>query len=387
MTLKVAIVGSGKIADGHVEEIQKLGRLARVVATCDIELLMAEQLARRFGIASYYDSFEKLLERERPDVVHITTPPGPHLALAKQAMQAGCHVYVEKPLTPTHEQSVELINTATRLGKQLTVGYTYFFDPPALHMRELIEAGELGDPIHVESVFGYNLAGPFGAALLGDGNHWVHRLPGKLFQNNIDHLLNKLVEFIPDDAPRIHAHAYLAREERFGDIRDDMEDELRLMITGERVTAYGTFSSHARPAAHYCKVFGTKNTLLVDYVMRTVTLDAAPKLPSAIGRLLPAFDQALQFAQQAGKNVRQFAQSEFHFFAGLNQLIRRFYESIDAGGEPPISYRDILRISWMLDQTWQQLETARGQRRAQAPALEAQALAAGGQAHDVQGGE
>lgn len=368
MTLKVAIVGSGKIADGHVDEIQKLPHLARVVATCDIELLMAEQLARRFGVAKYYDDFEKLLEAERPDVVHITTPPGPHLALAKRAMEAGCHVYVEKPLTPTHEQSVELIDAARSLKRQLTVGYTYLFDPPALEMRQLIAEGVLGDPVHVETVFGYNLEGAFGAALLGSEDHWVHRLPGKLFQNNVDHMFNKLVEFIPDDAPRIHAHAYVGREGRFGDIRDEMEDELRVMVLGERVTAYGTFSSHARPAAHYCKVFGTKNTLLVDYVMRTVTVDATPKLPSAIGRLLPAFDQAFQFARQGGKNLRRFKDSEFHFFAGLNELIRRYYESILSGGEPPISYRDILRISSMMDQSWKQLEAARKERRSQATA-------------------
>ena len=81
MTLKVAIVGCGKIADGHIEEIQKMPAAARVVAVADLELLMAEQIATRYGIPAFYDDLDRLLEKERPDVVHITTPPPSHFRL------------------------------------------------------------------------------------------------------------------------------------------------------------------------------------------------------------------------------------------------------------------------------------------------------------------
>src|SRR5512146_486825 len=109
MTLKVAIVGCGKIADGHIEEIQKMKETARVVAVCDLERLMAEQIAVRYGISAPYDDLDELLARERPDVVHVTTPPASHLALAKKAIDAGAHVYVEKPLTPSFADSKRLV--------------------------------------------------------------------------------------------------------------------------------------------------------------------------------------------------------------------------------------------------------------------------------------
>src|SRR5512138_2140265 len=99
MTIKVALVGCGKIADGHVEEIQKMPERAQVVAVCDRERLMAEQLATRYAIPQYYDDFHRMLATERPDVVHITTPPSSHVALTRASVDAGCHVYVEKPLT------------------------------------------------------------------------------------------------------------------------------------------------------------------------------------------------------------------------------------------------------------------------------------------------
>jgi predicted dehydrogenase len=355
VTLKVAIVGCGKIADGHVEEIAKMPDLATVVSVCDRELLMAEQLAMRFGIERHGDDLEMLLERDQPDVVHVTTPPQSHLEIATRALDAGCHVYVEKPLTPTHADSVRIVEHARRVGRALTVGYTYLFDPPAVALRQLVAGGAIGDPVHVESALGYDLSGPFGKALLGDASHWVHRLPGGVFHNNIDHVLNKIVEFLEGDAPEVSAHAWTRRPERFGDARDDMHDELRITLLDGRTSAFGTFSSHVRPAMHSLRVLGTKGTLHADFVSRTVTAEPSPRLPSAIGRLLPPFAAAGHLAREGARNLWRFARSDFHFFAGLNLLFRKFYSSILEGGPPPIADRDILRVSWIMEEVFAQI--------------------------------
>jgi hypothetical protein len=168
-----------------------------------------------------------------------------------------------------------------------------------------------------------------------------------------------VIEFMDDDAPAVTAFGYALREKRFGDARDDMLDELRVVVRGKKVSAYGTFSSHARPAGHFLRVYGTKNTAHADFWMRTVTLDAYAKLPSAIGRVTPAFDQALEFLREGGKNVARFARSDFHFFSGLNLLIRRFYESITDGTPLPIAYRDILRVTAMMDEVFRQVPQGR----------------------------
>jgi predicted dehydrogenase len=361
MNLKVGLVGCGKISEGHIEEIQKMPAKARVVAVCDLEILMAEQLAVRYGVASHYDDFERLLQAERPDVVHITTPPQSHLPLALRAIEAGCHVYVEKPLALNHCDAEKLIAAAVAANRKLTIGYSYLFDPPALALREMVANGVLGDPVHVESFFGYNLAGPFGAAIMADGAHWVHRLPGKLLKNNIDHILYKVTEFLHDDAPEIRAVGAVRHSTSYGDGRDLMADELRVMIRGEDVSVYGTFSSSIRPVGNFTRVYGTKNTIHVDYTARTVTLDATPKLPSAIGRLLPAFQQGWQYIREGGRNVKRFAAADFHFFSGLNRLISLYYDSILNDTPVPIPYRDILRISRMMDEILRQVPQQHGE--------------------------
>jgi predicted dehydrogenase len=355
MSLKVAIVGCGKIADGHAEAIKRTRGLGKLVAACDLELLMAEQFAVRFGVPSHYDDFDKMLDRERPDVVHITTPPGSHLTLAKKAMDAGAHAFVEKPLALNHPDSKAIVDYAERTGKKLTIGWEFFFDPPALALRELVASGVVGEPVHVESSYGFDRSGPFGNALLRDESYWVHKLPGKLFHNVIDHLLNKSLEWVDDDDPAVTAFAYTRRRERYGDVRDHMLDELRLVIRGARTTAYGTFSAEIQPPGHFLRLYGTKNTVHVDYNMRTVVLEASPKWPSAIGRVVPAFREAYEYLREGGKNVMTFAKSDFHYFAGMRTLVTRFYESIVNGAPLPISYRDMNRVSKMMDEIFRQV--------------------------------
>jgi predicted dehydrogenase len=351
----VAIVGCGKIADGHAGEIRKLPGRANLIAVCDRELLMAEQLATRHRIPAYYDNLEALLQQQRPEVVHVTTPPQSHAALARTAIEAGCHVYVEKPFTVDAGEARQILELAASAGRKVTVGYSSYFDPPALTLRELVARGELGTPVHVESFYGYDLAGPFGKALLASPGHWVHGLPGKLFHNIIDHMLNKIAEFVPDEAPAVSAFALALRPERFGDARDELMDELRVMIRGARVTAYGTFSSHIRPAAQFVRVHGTRAMAHVDYLGRTVSLERGSRLPSAFGRLAPPFVQAAGLLGEGARNLVRFARSDFQYFAGMQRLIALFYDSILTDSAPPLAEREILRISVMLDEIFRQV--------------------------------
>jgi len=313
----------------------------------------------RYGIPGFYDSYERMLEKERPDVVHITTPPQSHLALGRAAIDVGCHVYVEKPLALDYADSKALVEHAERAGKKITVGYTYLYDPPALEMRRLLAEGALGNIVHVESWYGYNPGGEFGSVIFGDPGHWVHALPGKLLHNNIDHVLNKLTEFIEDEDPAIHAFGWRHGEARFGDVRDEMQDELRVVMIGKSVSAYGTFTSYVKPSAQFVRVYGEKNIMHVDYVSRTVTLEPGATFPSAVGRLVPSFGQALQFLRQGGRNIAAFARGDFQFFSGLNRLIGTFYDCITTDGPLPISTRDMLRISLWMDRIFEQVVAGR----------------------------
>jgi predicted dehydrogenase len=354
MGLRIAIVGCGKIADAHVEEIKRIPSV-QLCAVCDLEPIMAEQLAVRYAIPRWYSDVAKLLDTEKPDVLHITTPPQSHLALTRQAFAAGCHVFLEKPIALRHCDTEAIIAAATAAGLKLTVNYWPKFDAPALELRRLYETGELGDPVHVESSYGYDLSGEFGTAFRRDPEHWVHQLPGKLFQNVLDHVLNRITPFLSDEHPFIHAVAYCGDPNAAGAGRDKLLDELRVIIRGAQVSAYATFSAHARPVGQTLRFYGTKNTALVDFVARTVVLERKQTLPSALGRLFPAFLVAKDYLGQGLKNVNSFAHARFHFFEGMRRLLEEFYLSIEKDSKPPIAFEELLRVSSMMERIFEQV--------------------------------
>jgi predicted dehydrogenase len=353
MTLKVALVGCGKVADQHIAEIQKVP-WSRVAAVCDEELLMAKQVAVRYGIDNYYTSFDEMLAVETPDVVHIATPPRSHLSLAYKALDANCHVMVEKPLTLDCAEAQQLIAHAERRQRKLTVGYTYYLDPIIRTLRALVQEGVMGEVVHLESFLGYDLSGPFGTPLLADPEHWVHMLPGGLLQNVLDHLVNKIMEFLPDDTLSVQVRSW-QRSRELSHLESCLLDELRIMVTGQMTSAYATFSAHIRPVHHTLAFYGTKSTAHLDFTHGTITLDSRSKLPGVIGRLVTPFEQSWEHFRQGGKNLWRFAQSDYQYFAGFQALIAQFYDSILRDTPLPIPHKEILRVSMMTDRVIQQL--------------------------------
>jgi predicted dehydrogenase len=357
MALNIGIVGCGKIADGHAEEIRKLP-CARLVAVCDLEPILAEQFALRLSIPHWYTDFDRMLSEHRLDVIHVATPPDSHLALARKAVQAGSHLFLEKPLAMNAEEGRRLIECVQQAGRKMTINYWYNFEAPALEFKEFVARGELGEPVHIESFYGYDLSDGFGQALLSDERHWVHKLPGKLFQNNLDHAINKITPFFPDETLDIVARAYRRRQAN-DDNTDKVLDELRVMILGDRVSANVTFCSHARPAGHFMRVHGTKNTVCIDFALRTMSIEGKQTVPSAIGRLVPPFQSSWRSLRQATHNVREFAGSRFHYFEGLNRLLTLFYKSILDDKQVPIPYPELMRVSEIMDEISSQTYSVR----------------------------
>src|SRR5262249_11913435 len=140
--LQITIVGCGKIADQHVHAIRRTDDCI-IVGLCDRELLMARQLGERFGINACFSDLQELLETTKQDVVHITTPPQSHYPLARRCLEAGSHVYLEKPFTVSAEEAESLIELAKRKDLKITAGHNLQFTSEMLKTRQLVREGVL----------------------------------------------------------------------------------------------------------------------------------------------------------------------------------------------------------------------------------------------------
>jgi predicted dehydrogenase len=354
--IKVAIVGCGKIADDHVMQIGRI-KGCQIVGVCDRELLMARQLYDRFPINQYYDDLGKLLSAERPDVVHITTPPESHYAIASQCLKSGSHVYVEKPFTVNEGQAQKLIDLAEESKLKITVGHDDQFRHAARRMRSLIQSGYLGgNPVHMESYYCYEISGSgYAGALLSDKNHWVRRLPGKLLHNIISHGIAKIAEFLTTDSPKVFAYGFTSPLLRKMGEREII-DELRVIISEEeRVTAYFTFSSQMRPALHQFRIYGPQNGIIINQDKETLIKLRGTAFKSYAEKFIPPVIMANQYLGNLATNIRTFLAGEFHMKAGMKYLIESFYRSIEDNSPLPISYREILLIARIMDSIFVQL--------------------------------
>ena len=144
------------------------------------------------------------------DAVHVTTPAQSHFALGRLCLEAGCHVYVEKPFTVNAAEADDLIQMAAAAGRRITVGHNLQFSPEAVRLRQLVRDGFLGGPpVHVESVQCYSHDDPtYGKAVLGDPAHWVRRLPGSLLQNLVSHGVSKIAEYLTGDLPALQSISF-----------------------------------------------------------------------------------------------------------------------------------------------------------------------------------
>jgi predicted dehydrogenase len=358
--LKVAIVGCGKIADVHAAQIRRI-KGCDIVGVCDTELLMARQLAERFQIKNYFEDLGELLGSVRPDVVHITTPPESHFKIASLCLEAGCHVYVEKPFTLNYLDAQRLIVLAEEKRLRLTAGHDGQFSYATRRMRTLVESGYLGGPpVHMESYYCYELGDTsYVRALLNDKQHWVRRLPGKLLHNIISHGVAKVAEFLTTESPQVLAHGFVSQ---FLAQRGESEiiDELRVIISEEeRTTAYFTFSSQMRPTLHQLRVYGPKNGCLVDQDQETLIKLRGQRRKSYLEKFVPPVDYAQQYMSNLVTNLCAFVKRDFHMSTGMYYLIESFYRSITKGTPVPIPYREILLTSKIMDEIFAQIDQAR----------------------------
>jgi predicted dehydrogenase len=124
----------------------------RFVAICDQSSSRLEGAGRQFPACLTTTRYEDLLVHPGIDAIAIATPAATHFELARQALVSGKDVLVEKPMTTTAAASLELIELADRHGRILAVDHTFLYTDAVRKIKELLDAGEIGDLLYMDSV-------------------------------------------------------------------------------------------------------------------------------------------------------------------------------------------------------------------------------------------
>jgi predicted dehydrogenase len=142
--VRVAVVGLGYWGPNLVRVLYELPD-AELVGVCDLDQERLERIGRRYPDVRRTTSYEELLEDPVVDAVAIVTAVGTHFRLARAALEAGKHVFVEKPMAGSIEEAELLIATARASGLTLMPGHTFLYSPPVNAVRDLIRTGAVGE--------------------------------------------------------------------------------------------------------------------------------------------------------------------------------------------------------------------------------------------------
>jgi len=167
-TVRVCLVGAGRVAKVHANSLVNYIPCARLAALVEVVPQVRSETGEAFGIAedARFDSLETALDRAQFEAVVITTPTFTHKELAVRAAEAGKHIFLEKPMALNLQECDQIIAATHDANVLLQLGFMRRFDPEFTVAASRIAAGEIGRPMMVKSLtHGPGLPPPWARAL------------------------------------------------------------------------------------------------------------------------------------------------------------------------------------------------------------------------------
>jgi predicted dehydrogenase/nucleoside-diphosphate-sugar epimerase len=328
------MVGCGKMGLQHLKAIRAVGG-AQVVGIADPQADREQISEFLTPDALFCDDAATLLREASLDVVHIVTPPGTHAELARQAIEAGCHVYVEKPFTPTVREADALLSMAAARSVIVCPGHQYLFERPAVLTRDLLPG--IGRLVHVESFFSFNM---------------VRRTITRADQAKdiLPHAVYPLVEQLRLGSGLPHEPI----EVKGLDVRPS-GDIYALLALGS-VTGVLSVTLNGRPIEQYQQLVGTNGSLRADYITGAVTRLTGTGVGPGV--LLTPYRRAFQTLSGATVGFSKLIFGRRTSYPGLTELLRAFYASARSGGASPLTPRSILDTVDLCEQIGRSLDAA-----------------------------
>ena len=341
--LKGGIVGCGIIANRSHMPVWRALKNVEIVAACDQNEDAAMATAKRFAIPRAYGDLSHMLEKESLDFVDICTPPTTHSQLSIQAMEAGLHVLVEKPMALSVSEADEMILAAEANRVKLCVVANFLFTPVVQKAKDLLNAGLIGDLVAVDVEV---LA--FRGGAISRQDHWCHDLPWGILNEYAPHPAYLQLAFLGN------IHSVKAIAKKYSEFPWVTADELKVLLESEKGIGSFTISCSAPRDSFTLNVLGTTGKLHLDNLALTMT--RSRYRGNRVDELV--LDQLnLSFQLLAGvvsSSVRVFLGRRY-YKAGHQGIIQKFVESIRDNLDPPFTGEDGRETIRVLEEIWKQI--------------------------------
>jgi UDP-N-acetylglucosamine 3-dehydrogenase len=251
-TIGFGIIGLGGISRAHVQGLVEATDAARIVAVCDTNESLARSVAEQVGAVAYTD-YRQLLAHPGVQAVDGPLPHNLHYRIAKEALEAGKHMLLEKPMAPTSKECAELIAIAKSRGLTFGVAENTPFVSSYVAVRKLIESGAIGTPRLIRTLISGSeverlndvtnwkgrTAGTVGGAIFDAGPHSFYLLKW-LFGDiaRVQAIANKVVE-----VSEVEDNGVVAGQMASGALFTTEYSFTAEIPWGERLEIYGSIGS------------------------------------------------------------------------------------------------------------------------------------------------
>lgn len=320
--LRVAVVGAGRMGREHAKGISKLPQLATVVAAVDPDEGARRDFEELVPGARTFASLEALLSDEglRPGVVHVCTAPAhTHAAIARKALQAGAHIYVEKPFVDDSAAADEILGEAEAQGLKVCCGYQLLGQDVARQAADFLESP--GSTVHVESYFAFKprRTGASVRLRISEEEQLFDILPHPTYV-----LLHLLSRAEPGQSTEIES------------VGVGSTGSVHVLLRRGSARGLLCVSLQARPVESFVRIERSNGRMEVDFMRGTVQrLQGAGT--SALQKILDPFRWAWQLMVGTTVALAKRFLGKGGGYLGLETLIGGFYRSILDGTESPIS--------------------------------------------------
>ncbi|QGN56100.1 Gfo/Idh/MocA family protein [Novosphingobium sp. Gsoil 351] len=339
--LRAAVIGCGAIAYEHLPFIVGSGA-ALPVALCDRSHAMAAAAAAHFEIdVALYTDAQSMLAAERPELVHILSPPQTHDSLVRLALAAGSHVVCEKPMTGSAAETEELLAAAQVAGRVLVESRNLLFNDPVLKLLGLIGSGRLGEVRECEILLTLDfLGGPMGDRnLAGPGVV----LPGGAVQDFLPHLVYLLQALTGVGSADTVVGEY---SNRSGNLRAQF-DFCDVLLRCGKVRGRLRVATDVEPSAFRVIVRGSDASVETDLYNPFLRFEGAPSVGKRypLGQMLAGFSLA-----GAGLTNLRNKIGRHGTMHGLPRMLAAVYAAIREDRVPPITPAEMLATARLTDQ-------------------------------------
>jgi len=333
--VRTCVIGCGDAAQHfHLPWLVKI-KNALPVAVCDSNIELARKAAAKFHIAKYYGDYAQMIDKESPEVIDICTSPRSHATLSIQAMNSGCHVLIEKPMSASLAEADQMIEVANRNDVKLCIIHNQLFSPSMLKAISMVTAKNvIGDITGIDSKILTTRKNPG----IRDKYHWCHSLPGGPFGEELAHPIYSIMGFVGNIEP-IAVYA-----SKVGDSDWITADELRVILKGQHCLATITSSLNWPKYKSTMDISGTKGNMHIDIRNSAITLSGTYG-NSLSSRAMENLQQSYSLLAGTASSTIKMLVGKCH--TGHYNLIERFFKAILDDTRLPVTAdegREVMRV-------------------------------------------